>query len=45
VPIMIYGPDLSPGSVGHRKSFSDIGQSIAKHLRLSKLSAGKAFSL
>jgi phosphopentomutase len=43
VPIMIYGPDLSPGSVGHRKSFSDIGQSIAAHLGLPKLGAGITF--
>jgi phosphopentomutase len=45
VPIMIFGPDISPGSLGHRKSFSDIGQSIATHLSLAKLGAGEAFSL
>jgi phosphopentomutase len=45
VPIMIFGPDISPGSLGHRKSFSDIGQSIATHLGLAKLGAGEAFSL
>jgi phosphopentomutase len=43
VPIMIYGPSLAPGSVGHRKSFSDIGQSIAAHLGLPKLGAGITF--
>ena len=44
VPIMAYGPGLLPGSVGHRKSFADIGQSIASHLNLPKLQAGTAFN-
>ena len=35
---------MLPGSLGHRKSFADIGQSIAKHLNLPKLSAGTAFN-
>ncbi len=41
IPIMIYGKGA--GSVGHRKTFSDIGQSIAAHLGLPKLGAGEAF--
>jgi phosphopentomutase len=44
IPIMICGKSLSPGSVGHRKTFSDIGQSIAQFLGLPKLSAGAAFT-
>lgn len=44
IPIMAFGPDMLPGSLGHRKSFADIGQSIAKHLNLPKLSAGTAFN-
>jgi phosphopentomutase len=43
VPIMTYGPGIEPGSFGHRKSFSDIGQSLARHLELPKLGAGEAF--
>jgi phosphopentomutase len=43
VPIMIYGKGA--GTVGHRKSFADIGQSIAQHLKLPRLGAGEAFSL
>ena len=43
IPIMIYGRTLKPGSVGHRKTFSDIGQSIAQHLELPKLGAGTTF--
>jgi phosphopentomutase len=42
IPIMIYGAGV--GSVGHRKSFADIGQSIAAHLELQTLQAGTAFS-
>jgi phosphopentomutase len=42
IPIMIYG--AGAGSVGHRKSFADIGQSIAAHLGLQTLQAGTAFS-
>ena len=43
IPIMVYGKSLRPGSLGHRKSFADIGQSIVAHLGLPKLAAGKAF--
>jgi phosphopentomutase len=43
IPIMIYGKQLKPGTVGHRKSFADIGQSIAGFLKLPDLSAGERF--
>jgi phosphopentomutase len=45
IPIMIYGKDMTPGTVGARASFSDIGQSIAKYLGVGPLNAGTAFSL
>jgi phosphopentomutase len=41
IPIMILGAGQGP--IGHRKSFADIGQSIAKHLQLPRLAAGTAF--
>ena len=41
IPIMIHGTGV--GSVGHRKSFADIGQSIASYLGLQKLGAGMGF--
>jgi phosphopentomutase len=41
IPIMIAG--LGTGSIGHRKSFADIGQSIAAHLGLPKTQSGTAF--
>lgn len=43
IPIMVYGKHLKPGSFGHRKSFSDIGQSIATYLGLPTLKAGTTF--
>jgi phosphopentomutase len=41
IPIMIKGAGI--GSIGHRKSFADIGQSIASHLGLPRLGAGESF--
>lgn len=43
IPVMVYGKSLRPGSLGHRKSFADIGQSIAAHLGLPTLAAGMTF--
>ncbi len=43
IPVMIYSKSLTPGNYGHRKSFSDIGQSIAAWLKLPKLGAGTTF--
>jgi phosphopentomutase len=43
IPVMIHGKTLTPGSFGLRKSFADIGQSIATFLKLPKLGAGENF--
>ena len=43
IPVMTYQKGNTPGSLGHRKTFSDIGQSIASHLGISPLAAGKAW--
>jgi phosphopentomutase len=45
IPIMIFGTDMSPGAVGGRETFSDIGQSIANYLGMSPLGHGTAFPL
>lgn len=43
VPVIAFGPSIRAGSVGKRKTFADIGQSIAKHLGLPALQYGESF--
>jgi phosphopentomutase len=43
VPILAFGPHLKPGSIGIRKTFADIGQTIAQHLGVPKLATGTAW--
>ena len=43
VPVLAFGPGLRPGSVGHRKSFADIGASVAVHLGLESGRHGSSF--
>jgi phosphopentomutase len=43
IPVLAFGPQIVPGSVGKRGSFADIGQSIAGHLGLGPLDAGTSF--
>jgi phosphopentomutase len=44
IPIMMFGPGITPGYIGGRESFADLGQAIAKYLGV-ELRAGTAFSL
>lgn len=41
IPILIYGPGVQPGSLGHRQTFADIGQTIASYFGLSAMDYGK----
>ncbi|PWC18065.1 phosphopentomutase [Brenneria roseae subsp. roseae] len=41
VPVLIYGPKVRPGSYGHRETFADIGQTVAKYFGLSAMDYGK----
>ncbi len=43
IPVLVWGPGLSEGFVGERKSFADIGQTIAHFMGLSPLNYGEAF--
>jgi phosphopentomutase len=43
VPILCAGRDLKSGSFGARKTFSDIGQTIANHLSIPPLATGAAW--
>jgi len=42
IPVLIYGPKVKPGSLGHRETFADIGQTVAKYFGLSDMEYGKA---
>lgn len=43
IPIMTFAPGIAPGSFGRRASFADIGQSIADHLGIAPLAAGRSW--
>lgn len=43
VPILTFSPGAAPGSFGRRDSFADIGQTIAAHLGIAPLAAGKSW--
>lgn len=43
IPVLTYGPNIEPGPIGERQTFADIGQSLAKHLKLEPLDYGEAF--
>lgn len=41
IPVLIFGPGIQPISLGKRETFSDIGQTLAKHLGLKPLKCGR----
>lgn len=43
IPLLVFGPELSPRFLGRRDSFADIGQSIASYLKIDPLSWGISF--
>lgn len=44
IPILVYGPGLpATGSIGKRKTFADIGQSLAAYFNLSPSKYGTSF--
>ena len=42
VPVLSYGPNVKPGSYGHRETFADIGQTVATYFGLSPMDYGKS---
>lgn len=42
IPILVYGPKVKPGSLGHRDTFADIGQTVATWFGLTDMAYGKA---
>jgi len=43
VPILVYGPQVRAVSVGERRSFADMGQTVAEFLGVAPLAAGTSF--
>ena len=43
VPILAYGDGIAPRSLGKRRTFADIGQSIAEHFVLKSMDYGVSF--
>ncbi|MDG2375203.1 MAG: phosphopentomutase [Woeseiaceae bacterium] len=43
IPVLVYGRAIGSGSIGKRKSFADIGQSLAVFFNLSPLDYGESF--
>ncbi|MGA8095866.1 MAG: phosphopentomutase [Steroidobacteraceae bacterium] len=43
IPVLAFGDSVTPGPIGRRSGFADIGQSLARHLRLPALAHGAAF--
>lgn len=43
IPVLVFGPGIQPRAIGLRKSFADIGQTLAKHLGLPILPYGESF--
>lgn len=43
IPVITFGEKVKSGSIGRRDSFADIGQSLAAHLGVAPLKAGKSF--
>jgi phosphopentomutase len=43
IPVLTFSKGMVPGSFGRRRSFADIGQTIARHLDVPRLSTGLAW--
>jgi len=43
IPVLVYGAEIAPGSLGLRESFADIGQSLTVHFGLSPMDYGTSF--
>ena len=43
VPVLVYGPRVRAVSVGERRTFADVGQTVAEFLGVAPLAAGRSF--
>jgi len=45
VPVLWFGPEVAPRDLGRRASFTDMGQTLARHFGLPPLAHGTACAL
>ncbi len=43
IPVLVYGSKIKAGSLGHRDTFADIGQSLAEYFGTSDMQYGNSF--
>ncbi len=43
IPVLVYGHKVPVGSLGHRNSFADIGQTLAEYFATSDMEYGQSF--
>ena len=43
IPILAFGPEVRPGSIGRRESFADIAATLARHLDVTPSGAGRSW--
>ena len=43
VPVLVDGPRVRPVNLGRRRTFADIGQTVAEFLGMTPLAAGTSF--
>jgi phosphopentomutase len=43
IPVLVYGKQLKPGSLGRRDTFADVGQSLASYFDLPAMDYGTSF--
>lgn len=43
VPVIAFGPKVTPGPIGKRETFADIGTSLSVHLGLGPMTTGTSF--
>jgi phosphopentomutase len=43
VPLLVVGPKVKPRALGIRRTFADLGQTVAEYFGVPKLAAGTSF--
>jgi len=43
VPVLAFGPAVTPGSIGRRDTYADVGASLARYLEIAPLQHGTVF--